>query len=477
MSLGLPPVSIGLKSIAPYLQRAEELVDQQPVVAYWCAYYAAQLGINLKAKDAASRTLLLNLLNALERLKAQIGPNDTIDSEPASAAFVENFALKIFRIADDEDREGHATRSTAKKFLAAANFFEVLKVFPTADISDTIDGKIKYAKWKAADIAKAYREGRKPTPGPAGSQFDLEPLPATASASELPMRADDPQTSPSATSQSPTSPPTSQYRQTPSPKMSPEDITRANLLHPPRHDDESLSPGRWSTTATPGFDLAQDSSSVSLDQANNWHETPLNGRGSQLRQAWVSTDVEGATSDEELVRDPLLNGSSPSQVPFLPFASESRPAVFESSSPPKERPVIYTPTTREYVPPVPPPPTILPSISPPRGSPPQTRARGPSISSQELPLGFVPSSPVPPPMIPPPPMPTIYVPSSPLRKTLPPPSPTLIPTPLPLNDFQLTPTIIAKTQKHCRFAISSLDYEDAEQARKELRAALALLGG
>lgn len=461
MSLGLPPVSIGLKSIAPYLQRAEELVNQQPVVAYWCAYYAAQLGINLKAKDAASRTLLLNLLNALERLKAQIGPNDTIDSEPASAAFVENFALKIFRIADDEDREGHATRSTAKKFLAAANFFEVLKVFPTADISDTIDGKIKYAKWKAADIAKAYREGRKPTPGPAGSQFDLEPLPATASASELPLRAEDPQTSPSATSQSPTSPPMSHYRQTPSPK----------------HDDESLSPGRWSTTATPGFDLAQDSSSVSLDQANNWHETPLNGRGSQLRQAWVSTDVEGATSEEELVRDPLLNGSSPSQVPFLPFASESRPAVFESSSPPKERPVIYTPTTREYVPPTPPHPTILPSISPPRGSPLQRRARGPSISSQELPLGFVPSSPVPPPMIPPPPMPTIYVPSSPPRKAPPPPASTLIATPLPLNDFQLTPTIIAKTQKHCRFAISSLDYEDAEQARKELRAALALLGG
>ncbi|KAG1904696.1 Vta1 like-domain-containing protein [Suillus fuscotomentosus] len=473
MSLGLPPVSAGLKSIAPYLQRAEELVNQQPVVAYWCAYYAAQLGINLKAKDAASRTLLLNLLNALERLKTEIGPSDTIDSEPASAAFVENFALKIFRIADDEDREGHATRSTAKKFLAAANFFEVLKVFPTTDISDTIDGKIKYAKWKAADIAKAYREGRKPTPGPAGSQFDLEPLPATSGASELPSRVEDPQTSSSATSQSPTLPQTSHYRQTPSPRMSPDDITRANRLHSPRHDDESLSPGCWSTTATPGFDLAQDNSSVSLDQANNWHETPLNGRGSQLRKAWISTDVEGTTSDEELVRDPLLNGSSPSQVPFLPFASESRPSVFESSSPPKERPVIYAPTTRDHVSPTPPHPSFLPSISPPRGSPPRTRVRGPSISSQELPLGFVPSSPVPPPMIPPPPMPTIFAPSSPPRMVPPPP----VPAPLPLNNFQLTPTIIAKAQKHCRFAISSLDYEDAEQARKELRAALALLGG
>lgn len=477
MSLGLPPVSTGLKSIAPYLQRAEELVNQQPVVAYWCAYYAAQLGINLKAKDAASRTLLLNLLNALERLKAEIGPSDTIDSEPASAAFVENFALKIFRIADDEDREGHATRSTAKKFLAAANFFEVLKVFPTTDISDTIDSKIKYAKWKAADIAKSYREGRKPTPGPAGSQFDLEPFPATSGASELPSRVEDPQTSPSATSQSPTLPQTSHYRQTPSPKMSPDDITRANRLHSPRHDDESLSPRCWSTTATPGFDLAQDNSSVSLDQANNWHETPLNGRGSQLRKAWISTDVEGTTSDEELVRDPLLNGSSPSQVPFLPFASESRPSVFESSSPPKERPVIYAPTNRDHVSPTPPHPSFLPSISPPRGSPPRTRVRGPSISSQELPLGFVPSSPVPPPMIPPPPMPTIFVPSSPPRMVPPPPAPAPVPAPLPLNHFQLTPTIIAKAQKHCRFAISSLDYEDAEQARKELRAALALLEG
>jgi vacuolar protein sorting-associated protein VTA1 len=44
-------------------------------------------------------------------------------------------------------------------------------------------------------------------------------------------------------------------------------------------------------------------------------------------------------------------------------------------------------------------------------------------------------------------------------------------------EVELTPGLIAKAQKHCRFAISSLDYEDAEQARKELRAALALLGG
>jgi vacuolar protein sorting-associated protein VTA1 len=47
----------------------------------------------------------------------------------------------------------------------------------------------------------------------------------------------------------------------------------------------------------------------------------------------------------------------------------------------------------------------------------------------------------------------------------------------PPVELELTPGIIAKTQKHCRFAISALDYEDVVQARKELRAALAVLGG
>lgn len=52
------------------------------------------------------------------------------------------------------------------------------------------------------------------------------------------------------------------------------------------------------------------------------------------------------------------------------------------------------------------------------------------------------------------------------------PPPPQEPSPPPV----LTPVMIARAQKHCRFAISALDYEDAEQAKKELRAALAVLG-
>lgn len=335
-----------------------------------------------------------------------------------------------------------------------------------------VDGKVKYAKWKAADIAKAYREGRKPAPGPAGSQFDPESL--HAATPESSPEAEGSRTSPPATSQPELSSRTSPKRAS-SPRMSPDDIARANRLHSPRHDDDTLSPGRWSTTATPGLDFARDSSSVNLE---NNYETPLDGRGgSKLRQAWVSTDMEGKTSDEEPVRDPVLSGTSPIPVPFSSFAGEL--SQNESSSPPKEERVIYT-----HVSPIPPRPDSLPSSSPPRRSPPQASARGPSVPSQEhmeLPPGFVPLSPIPPPpiMFPvgsPPPMSAIFAPSSPPRVVAPsPPAPVAVPS-LP-REFELTSAIIAKAQKHCRFAISSLDYEDAEQARKELRAALALLGG
>ena len=42
---------------------------------------------------------------------------------------MENFALKVFVGADNEDRGGKATRATAKKFIAASNFLELLKLF------------------------------------------------------------------------------------------------------------------------------------------------------------------------------------------------------------------------------------------------------------------------------------------------------------------------------------------------------------
>ncbi|KAG9314062.1 Vta1 like-domain-containing protein [Chiua virens] len=485
MSLGLPPVSTGLKSIAPYLQRAEELVDREPVVAYWCAYYAAQLGVSLKAQDANSRNLLLNLIDALERLKKEVGPNDTIDIEPASAAYVENFALRVFKMADDEDRAGKASKATAKKFLAAANFFEVLRVFPTSDVSESTEGKLKYAKWKAADIAKAFRQGRRPTPGPAGSELDPD-LTSSLPASDQFGPKYQPPTPPKPVPREP-SPPTkpssrSPKRQSPPPSIPTADIARANRLPiqpgDGKHDDEALSPGRWSTTATPGRTPGEgmmESTAGSYDSLNgNWHEhliDPMSraaaqGGSGKLRSAWDSTEMEGAPADAEHVRDAALNvDRGRGRVRFSIDAPDETSLPDQAST----SPFILAQDLSS------PPPVVsdLPPGFVPTATSPYAAAAGTAVFGSPN-AGFV----VPPPPVPhsaptfsvslPPVVPSAL--SAPPAMEAPP-----FPPPPP-RDVELTPKLISKVQKHCKHAISALDYEDTKHAIKELKAALETLG-
>jgi vacuolar protein sorting-associated protein VTA1 len=108
--------------------------------------------------------------------------------------------------------------------------------------------------------------------------------------------------------------------------------------------------------------------------------------------------------------------------------------------------------------------------------------------SATFPLGFVPDlsdwkSVPPPPVIsppsPPPHQPPYHSSAQPPKISAPQPvrSQPVQNLSAPAPPVELSPSIIAKVQKHCRFAISALDYEDATQARKELRAALAVLDG
>ena len=64
----------------------------------------------MKARDPNSREFLFALLGALEQMKSELGANDAIDVESVSSAYVENFALRVFANADNEDRNGRSTR-------------------------------------------------------------------------------------------------------------------------------------------------------------------------------------------------------------------------------------------------------------------------------------------------------------------------------------------------------------------------------
>ncbi|KAF8922023.1 hypothetical protein CPB85DRAFT_1465040 [Mucidula mucida] len=63
----LPPIPPALKSVTPYLQRADELKGKEPIMSYWCTYYAAQVGIALNMKETNSREFLLTCLACLNR--------------------------------------------------------------------------------------------------------------------------------------------------------------------------------------------------------------------------------------------------------------------------------------------------------------------------------------------------------------------------------------------------------------------------
>jgi len=372
------------------------------------SYHAAQLGISAKINDAAARNFLSSLIAVLETLKKEIGPHDAIDNDVVAAAYVENFALKVFGMADREDRSGNATRATAKKFMAAANFLEMLKVFGAAGVSEPTDEKVRYAKWKAADIGKALREGRKPTPGPA-NQPELE--------SQVPETSYPPEISVDAFTQAAPPPPFE------------------NKHHPadtPQYYSEHVTPS-WPHDSGSRHDTA--STSVFSDTQDNAANV-----ASISRQAWVSDELEGQVEnthepdraqsallqtsnfdpDIPSVDGPLPPGSVPTHVddaPIVPLApSFGVSTTFE---------VPHVPIT----PPLPPPTVPIQHRSSRNMAPPRNQSRyGPPIP------------------------------------------------PEPQGEPDLTPQQIAKAQKHCKFAISALDYEDFAQARKDLREALRILG-
>lgn len=177
MPLSLPSE---LKRITPFIRRAEELDRDKSnaesrLVAYYCRQYAVHTGINL-AQSPAGKTALGDILNELEKEKEAMSAFTREESKFLCLQFAE----KIFNKADEEDRAGQATKNTAKTFYAAASFLEILQQFYNQgeegmeEERDEISKKTKYAKWKATDILKAFKEGRTPAPGGYGEDASAD---------------------------------------------------------------------------------------------------------------------------------------------------------------------------------------------------------------------------------------------------------------------------------------------------------------
>lgn len=129
----------------------------EPHVAYYCRLHAMKEALKIKEKSPEDMKFLGDMMGWLEG-----NANLKMDNDEAQAK-LQQFALQVFEHADTEDRSKPITKQTALKFHTASTFFDVCTQF--GELPPDIKDKSVYAKWKVADITRAFKEGRTPLPG------------------------------------------------------------------------------------------------------------------------------------------------------------------------------------------------------------------------------------------------------------------------------------------------------------------------
>jgi vacuolar protein sorting-associated protein VTA1 len=329
-------------------------------------------------------------------------------------------------------------RQTADTFQAAATFLELVNIWGTPDAET--QAKIKYAKWNAVRIVKALKEGKDPN--------ESNPKKETESEEALPDL-------------DPNDPEVQEFRQTTKPRQASveevpdeQDKIEARLARQ-SSIDQSLHPsaqvsarGSPSTKPAGGFEpyprdgfpytAVQDDNVSPLEASPNDRNGSVGGGYFPEVPTFTGesqdTTLPTAPADDALdLGLPDHPSAAPGQHPDPDFKNFSPPSVSEVSAPPSQG------FDRQASPPNPPPPEVQHFGAPPVQPQQQT-----------------------------------YQPSP--QQYAPPPAP--VPAPAQLRNQRLNTDdmAIAKAQKHARWAISALNFEDAETAVKELRAALQTLG-
>ncbi|CAL8392430.1 unnamed protein product [Arctogadus glacialis] len=155
---------VQFKAVQHHLRTAQEHDKRDPVVAYYCRLYAMQTGMKLDSKTPECRKFLVKLMDQLETMKKELGDNESVSQEVVGNAHIENYALKMFLYADNEDRAGSFHKNMIKSFYTSSLLFDVLSVF--GELSEENIQHRKYARWKATYIHTCLKEGETPVAGP-----------------------------------------------------------------------------------------------------------------------------------------------------------------------------------------------------------------------------------------------------------------------------------------------------------------------
>ncbi|KAL8734143.1 MAG: hypothetical protein Q9166_001628 [cf. Caloplaca sp. 2 TL-2023] len=465
MATGIP-AALKSADIARFAQRAGQVEKAKPSIAYWCNYWIVNQLISkaLHNVDDECTRYTTELMDKLERIKTEHGNDDTIVDDVAAQVYVEHFALETFQRAQNAIRANKVSRQTADTFLAAIVFLELRQIWEPLDAETS--SKTKYAKYHALRIAKAIKAGEDPNlsnPAP-------EPAPLQKPSSDL----QDPDVQ--MLDETPRQPAAYQ----PTVEDIPDEHNRLQRHLAQRSlIDQSLHPSRAPSIPRPpdpGQHPGQDPPPLPTppeQTVENYYQQPSipdvsplqspdRGRNGSIGGGHFPRALE---NEDALELSPVTNGPkdgfSYASAPDLPDASSLPPPMpFATSAPP-------IPPLEESSPSLPPPSFVHTNMSVSSAPIAPFSPHKSGVSPSQGPSFPEPSAP----SILPQPTP------APFRQyTPPPPPPSFSQQPAHAPNFVIDEEAISKAQKHARWAISALNFEDVNTAVKELRGALESLG-
>jgi vacuolar protein sorting-associated protein VTA1 len=156
------PGKLKTADVQRFATRAAQLEKYRPVVSYWLEYFILQIILNkqLHTTDDEVQNYAIELMDKLEAYKSANASNDAVVDDVAAKAYMEEFGLETFERAEKAQRENKVTRATADTFQAAATFLDVQTIW--APLEGECAAKSKYAKFHALRIAKALKAGEDP---------------------------------------------------------------------------------------------------------------------------------------------------------------------------------------------------------------------------------------------------------------------------------------------------------------------------
>lgn len=377
-------------------------------------------------------------------------------------------------------------------FQAAANFMELLGLFNTG-ASEEIASKRVYAKWKVTEILKALREGRRPDPGPPGwdpeqerreREEEQEALKAVGEAKEdddLLAREIAKLTAPSELGGAGSGSGGDEGNAVRSDEV-------ARVISPDAEADASsrsrraasrlsldagaaMSRSPSSSSQTPGspppppLPASGSNASISSSTSPNFSH-PLRP---QLERGLTGGSAGASGASASSANGPPQHPQQPQHLQLPPMQGQpGSPALSATSSTSRGSAIPGQVTAPGRPLPIPPTP---PAGAAPNGFPGSAyagTASAPPPTTQHIPSPGPSAPPLPP---------AVATPSAPPAASAPP-APPAPPAPAaPTLPTSLDARQTSAAQRYAKFAISALDFDDLETARRNLRLALDVVEG